>query len=152
VRITVSRSIPDYFHDEIRTIVKAGFRGTKDSGVEVHVKAKRLGDHNLTGGAYEEVPCIAQVARTTRYLVTLSIPRDLEDIEYPRGWKYPGLKRAPEFHFCCWQADLFHLSSHEAAHVRQFRNDKPRSEVQAERWAARCMEKVLCFGCGDRPT
>lgn len=148
MRLTISRNIPARFHDEIRKIVTSGFKGTNDSGVEIHVKAKRQGSTDFTGYAYRGVPGIANVAKTTRWLVTLTIPRELDAISYPRTWKYPGLKTAPEFHLCCWQSDLFHLASHEAGHVRQFQNRRSCSEIKAEKWAARCMEKVPCFGCG----
>ena len=36
---------------------------------------------------------------------------------------------------------MFHLVAHESRHVHQYRNDTPRSEVAADRWALARLEQ-----------
>jgi hypothetical protein len=67
-----------------------------------------------------------------------------------------GGKRAPLIEVHDWREALVVVASHEARHVHQFRHGKPRSEVDAERFAAKALERYrlarrqpLCAaGCG----
>jgi hypothetical protein len=61
---------------------------------------------------------------------------------YPLQWKYPRLKTAPVFTAHDWRDQLLAVAAHEAYHVKQFRNGMRRSEVAAERWAFRALERT----------
>lgn len=139
MRLQISGSIPTRFHDEIRQLIALGFRGTSDAGVEVHVRASGSGEY--LGYTYWGVPTPSRVARTTRQLVTIRIPRDPTRRTYPHTWSYPGLKTAPKVTFASWQEELLHLSAHEANHVRQHRNGRSRSEIRCERWALKQLDR-----------
>jgi hypothetical protein len=106
--------------------------------VERHVD-DRLAER-MSGCAYYELPDVANVANSTRYLVTMRLPRRLEDLSYPETLQYHRrgvvMTTAPRIQVRSWPEELVHLAAHEARHVHQFRHGLPKSEVDAERWAA----------------
>lgn len=96
----------------------------------------------FTGRAYGGVPGVANVAATTKRLITLSIPPNLDDVAYPRTWRYPRMKTAPLFTFAGWREELLHLVAHEAHHVAQARRrGGKQSEIRCERWAQKKLEE-----------
>lgn len=180
MRIKLSKSIRTELHDEILQLVRAGFKGTNDKLVEVHVKGRapkvswfvirpdgaRYGagykrtaekyaaahpgatlerhvqiQKAFSGVAYWGIPSIANVSKGTRYLVTLTIPTDPTVIDYPLQWGYAQYKTAPEITLNSWQEHLVHLAAHEANHIRQYKNGRPHSEIQCERWALKVLEE-----------
>lgn len=111
--------------------------------VERHVD-QRLGER-LSGCAYEQLPSLARVAPSTQYLVTLKIPVALDALSYPFTLKYrrggQEMKTAPAIEVHSWPEEFVHLVAHEAAHVDQFRRGLAKSEVAAERWALKVLDR-----------
>ena len=104
----------------------------------------RLGER-LSGCAYEELPTVARVAPSIRYLVTLKLPVALDSLTYPFTLKYrrggKEMKTAPAIEVRNWPEEFVHLVAHEAAHVDQFRRGLAKSEVAAERWALKVLDQ-----------
>lgn len=74
-----------------------------------------------------------------RWPITLWIPADPRpestgDV-YPRVSRYTRYATAPPVVISGWAEELVHLAAHEARHVNQRRHGRPRSEIDAERWA-----------------
>jgi hypothetical protein len=94
----------------------------------------------VTGRAYDGVPRIARVEPGTRRLVTLVLPSPdgLALREWPWVRVYAGRNpdRWPNLVVGDWLDDLYATAAHEACHVRQFAERRPRSELEAERVAA----------------
>lgn len=93
--------------------------------------------HEWTARSYDGVPRIARVQDGIRYLVTFNIPADPRECRYPITHQDPRLKTSPVVTFGGWQENLLHIAAHEARHIHQFRHGRSRSELDAERWAAR---------------
>lgn len=93
----------------------------------------------FSGAAYDGIPSIARVGRGINYLVTLKLPTDPSAVDYPKTWKYERYKTAPEVLLYSWQEHLVQLAAHEANHIRQFKNNWPRSEIKCERWALKVL-------------
>ena len=112
--------------------------------VERHID-DRLGER-MSGYAYYELPDRARVAKTTKYLVTLRLPTRLEALAYPVTLQYHRggavMRTAPEIELHNWREEVVHLVAHEAYHVKQFRLGMRKSEVAAERWALRAVERL----------
>ena len=104
----------------------------------------RLGER-MSGYAYYEFPDRARVAKTTEYLVTLRLPARLEALAYPITLQYhrgeAAMRTAPEIELHHWREEVVHLVAHEAYHVKEFRLGMRESEVAAERWALRTVER-----------
>jgi hypothetical protein len=125
---------------EVRRLIEEGFRGVGKDAVEVHVVANRS-RWNFSGRAWPELPRGRASSRETRYLVEISMPRRPSDEGFPYRWKYPRLKTAPRLVANSWEERLVALAAHEAYHVKQFRFGMRKSEVTAERWAGRALER-----------
>lgn len=139
MRLTINRTIARDLHDEIRELIREGFRGVYDTGVEVHVKGS--GENGFSGYAYDGIPSVAKVAKNSRELVTIRMPRDPRiHTGYPCTYK-PGYKYAPAVTFTSWQDRLVYIAAHEARHLHQYRHYKPRSEVACARHAKRVLER-----------
>lgn len=99
---------------------------------------ERLGER-MSGRAYYVLPEGARVGSGTRYLVTLKVPQDLDALAYPVTLQYQRggtvVAAAPQFVVHDWRQEFVHLVAHEAFHTRQYREQLPKSEVAAERWA-----------------
>lgn len=109
--------------------------------------------HAWSGYAYHGVPSIANVARTTGVLVTLTIPADPRtDLRYPREESDPRLKTGPTYTLTCWQDKLVHIAAHEARHTWQWRNAKKgKQELDAERWAAKVLAGFQAEAAVEEP-
>jgi len=99
----------------------------------------------MSACAYYSLPSIARVRADTRYLVTMRLPRRLDALAYPQQLQYRRagvvMPTAPVVQVSSWLEELVHLAAHEARHVAQFRLGLPKSEVDAERWAASAVEQ-----------
>ena len=99
----------------------------------------------MSGCAYYELPGVANVADSTRYLVTMRLPRHLGGLPYPATLQYHRrgvvMTTAPRIQVRSWPEEVVHLAAHEARHVHQFRHGLPKSEVDAERWAAAAVRR-----------
>ena len=107
----------------------------------------------MSACAYYSLPSIARVSPGIRYLVTMRLPRDLEGLPYPQQLQYRragvAMATAPVVQVRSWPEELVHLAAHEARHIAQFRLGLPKSEVDAERWAARAVEQFRVRGAVD---
>ena len=94
----------------------------------------------MSACAYYSLPSIARVAPGVVYLVTMRLPRRPEALPYPFELQYRRrgvpMPTAPVVQVRTWLEELVHLAAHEARHVAQYRKRLPKSEVDAERWAA----------------
>ena len=121
----------------------------KDSVLRRHVD-ERLSER-MSALAYYEIPTVARVAVGIKYLVTMRIPPNLEDLAYPHQLQYRrrgvAMRRAPVVQVVDWLEELVHLAAHEARHVAQFRLGVVKSEVDAERWAAAAVERFRSSRC-----
>jgi hypothetical protein len=99
----------------------------------------------MSACAYYSLPSIARVSPGTRYLVTMRLPRDLDALPYPQQLQYRragvAMATAPVVQVRSWLEELVHLAAHEARHIAQFRLALPKSEVDAERWAAHAVDR-----------
>jgi len=143
LRIGPRVTVPE---EELRTLIREGFRGVGKDDVEVHVVGNRS-RWTFSGRAWPELPTRRATSPKTRYLVEISMPRRPSAEGFPYRWKYPRLKTAPRLEAVNWEERLVALAGHEAYHVRQFRLGMRKSEVAAERWAARVLER---FRAGQR--
>lgn len=128
-------------HEEVRGIISDGFHGISRADVEVHVSANRS-RWIFTGRAWPELPPGRATNTETKFLVQIMMPRRPVASGFPYVWKYPRLKTAPELVAHTWQERLLAVAAHEAYHVKQFRFGMRRSEVTAERWAGRALERL----------
>ena len=123
--------------DELRALIHEAFHGVDTSDVELRVELARNSRESFTGRAYPEPPRRPKPAPGTRFLVRLRLPGALRNRGYPRAYRYTGLVTAPWITVRDWRERLVALAAHEAFHVHQFREGLRRSEVAAERWAAK---------------
>ena len=128
-------------HDDVRRLVIDGFDGVGEQGVEVVVERARSSRESFTGRAYFVLPARPKLHPDTRYLVRLKIPGTPRNRAYPKTYRYWNRTTAPWITVGDWRERLVALAAHEACHVRQFRGGLRRSEVEAERWAVRILER-----------
>lgn len=139
-----------YPDDEVRQLVTMAMRDVDTVGVAVHVKNSRRGAYR--GMAYDGVPAISRAARhkRTRYLITIGIgapdrfPVDNLVSTTRNGVteRHPyGGKRSPLIEMADWREALVAVAAHEARHIQQFQWHARRSEVDAERFAARALQR-----------
>jgi hypothetical protein len=140
VRLVIRPEIDRRHHADIGRLVAEAFAGVDAEGVEIHVERARNSWESFTGRAYGGRPRRPRSHPTTRFLVRVKVPATLRNRAYPKTYRYPRLKTAPWITVRDWQERFVALVAHEAFHTRQFREGLRRSEVQAERWAARVLE------------
>lgn len=158
-RVAISRLDPDVrrrwlaTHPEATSAAASGsYRRRRDAvafaaqlgGTVLRHVDERLAER-MSACAYYSIPSIARVSPGTRYLVTMRLPRRLEGLPYPQQLQYRragvAMATAPIVQVRSWLEELVHLAAHEARHVAQFRMGLPKSEVDAERWAAGAVEQ-----------
>jgi hypothetical protein len=140
MRVLIRPEIHERHHGELVRLVDDAFAGVEAEGVEVHVERAKSSWESFTGRAYGGRPRRPRSHPGTRFLVRVKVPATLRNRSYPRTYRYPRLKTAPWITVEDWQERFIALVAHEAFHTRQFREGLRRSEVQAERWAARMLE------------
>lgn len=140
VRVLIRPEIDARHHGDLGRLVAEAFAGIDTEGVEVHVERARNSWESFTGRAYGGRPRRPRSHPSTRFLVRVKVPGTLRNRSYPRTYRYPRLVTAPWITVRDWQERFVALVAHEAFHTRQFRDGLRRSEVQAERWAARILE------------
>ena len=127
-----------YPEAEVRALVEFACRGVDMTGVQVNVKNSRQA---YRGRAYNGVPSVSPASRlqTVSRLVVVAVGQDQQ---FPVVNYYSTkLKRVPRVELQNWREALVKVAAHEARHVHQYRHDKPRSEVDAEKWAVRRLEE-----------
>lgn len=124
------KSTSHYPMDEVRELLAFAAKGISTKHVAVHVRNTR---HPYYGRAYWGVPSISSAYKTSaQYLVTIRIGKP---DRFPLDCKYPRLKTAPEYTMQDWKEAMVMVAAHEFRHIHQYRQRKPRSEIDAEKWA-----------------
>ena len=134
-------------------MISEGFKGIGRADVEVHVVPNRS-RFAISGRAWPELPPGRARAAGTRFLVQIEMPSKPSAAGYPFVWRYPKRKTAPQMTARDWRERLLAVAAHEAYHVRQFRQGMRRSEVTAERWAQRTLDRYRAAdgeGIGGSP-
>lgn len=133
---------------EVRELVEFACKGVNMTGVAVNVKGSK---YEYAGMAYDGVPSISPLywKSDVSRLVTIRIGRPEKfptdtgrtvtrnGVESREGY---GGKRSPIIQLRNWQEALVMVAAHEARHIHQFRNRKRRSEIDAEKFAAKRVE------------
>ena len=132
-------------HGEVRGLIEEGFHDVGKQDVEVLVVPNRS-RWTISGRAWPELPTNRATRPKTRFLVEIAMPRRPSQAGFPYVWRYPRLRTAPELTAEDWRERLLAVAAHEAYHVKQFRLGMRRSEVKAERWAARALQRVRANG------
>jgi len=121
---------------------------------EVHLNIK--GTSGTVGGmAYFGVPKISNADNDAKYLVTLRVGSEYafphtssvkkwvkkrgKWILHDTGRGYGG-KSSPVYNMKTWQEGVIAVLAHELKHIWQYQNNAKRSEVEAEKEAARVLE------------
>jgi len=120
------RNTSQYPNDEVRKLVDFARHGFNDKRVCINVKnckTRRYG-----GTAYWCIPHISNAPKSARYLITVRVgkPKDFPCTNFG-SYRY---KTVTEFKFNSWQECLVAVLAHELTHIRQYRCQKPRSEVE----------------------
>jgi hypothetical protein len=147
MRVRVSQEIRTD-HDAIRSVVLAAFGDVAGDDVEVRIEPPRAPTQAFWGRAYADPPAQWRSAARTRFVVRLFVPRRLVHRGYPKTYRYKGRTTAPWITVEDWRERLLALAAHEACHIRQFRDDARRSEIQAERWALKVLSESRRPGQG----
>lgn len=128
------RNTSSYPDDEVKDLVRFACEGMPMTRVCVNVKGGRW----MGGTAYESIPSFSNAPPSAEYLVTIRLPKVVEKVSWNsqrRG------RRWPVYATHDWQELLVVIASHEAKHVEQFRDGRPRSEVACEHWARHRLSK-----------
>jgi hypothetical protein len=92
---------------------------------------------------------VLRLADDAGFLVTLQVPLRLDRGDaYPRDIVY---KKTVPVTVLSWQEEILHVAAHEARHVWQHVNQRPRSETDAERWALATVAQARTVGSLLRP-
>jgi len=129
------RNSSQYDTKEVRALVRFATSEVDMRGVHVNVKNAKSTPYR--GMAYEGVPMISDARGKADYLVTIGIGS--ED-RFP----IPSAQRStrwPKYEMNDWREALVLVAAHEAKHIEQFKEDKPRSEVACEHFAARMLRR-----------
>lgn len=150
---------------EIRRLLAFAADGFDLRRVAVHVKNSQ---HAYRGMAYERVPRIANAAASATRLVTVGIgdpekfPAD--NMRVTKRWvvdhagvrrlvveRHPyGGKGSPLIELGDWREAVVAVAAHEFTHIHQYQNNLPRSEVHAERAAAKRLAAYRAATGGGR--
>lgn len=106
---------------ELNSLLEFAARGVNDAGVELHIKNE---PHHPHGYCYPSVPSMANVAETTRMLITLHLPSTADSNRWPKAvWNGHSLKRIrliyPHVPFDGWRDCTVYIAAHEFRHCWQ---------------------------------
>lgn len=139
------RNTSRYPADEVRQLVRFALQDVDVRGVHVNVKNS---SGPRRGRAYDGVPTISNAPPGAEYLVTIGIggPEHFpyEDGSWTQRNGTPIKRRGgrwPEETLEDWREALVSVAAHEGAHVEQFRNGLPRSEVRCHHFAAQMLRR-----------
>ncbi len=121
LRITLA-----YPTEEVKDLVNFASKGINHRRLTVWVKNSA---YSWYGRAYlNRGHCVVRIGKENHFPV--------------KNHQYPRLKRPPIYDINNWQEALVLCVAHELRHQQQWRKNKPRSEVDAERWA---YKKLLAY-------
>jgi hypothetical protein len=131
------RNTSRYDTREVRELVRFATSEVDMRGV--HVNVKNANNTAFRGMAYIGVPFISNAPPKADYLVTIGI--GAED-HFPMSRIHRRMtSRWPEYEMNNWREALVVVAAHEAKHIEQFKEDKPRSEIACEYFAARMLRR-----------
>lgn len=125
-----------YDLQRIKELLEFSARGVKDSGVEVHVKNSSRG---WKAYAYSEIPYIANVAATSKYLITIHTSQWLPSTTWTNVQRIDRLW--PEgIPLDSWEDVFVRIAAHEFRHIWQFQRTERtgkggKGEYDAEKFA-----------------
>lgn len=121
-----------YDNRTVRLLVKFASKGINHKGISVWVKNSK---YSFRGRAYQSLwgkpHCVVAIGKPSCY---------------PRTTKYPRLKTAPSYTLNNWQEALVVVVAHELYHQKQYSHKWPASEIRAERWAVKMLERYRTAG------
>lgn len=137
------RNTSPYPDEEVRELIAFATRGVNMSRVCVNVKGSR---HAFGGRAYARVPEVSNAPPSARYLIVIRLGDQPEDHAPTNYYAQTEEEANPNgrfpFYQCrCWRERLVTLAAHESKHIDQFRHRRPCSEVKAEQFAVKALER-----------
>lgn len=119
-------NLSQYDTQEVRELVETATKGIKLRKVKVTVTNTK---HTYAGRAWDSWPY-------RRMLIRIGSPD-----QFPITCKYPRKKTAPTYEMRDWREGIVAVAAHEARHIYQYKFNKRRSEIDAERWAVKKLEE-----------
>jgi len=146
---TSVENLSRYPDSEVFPLVEFATEGVDMRGVHVRVKNST---RRVSGRAYPDVSHeIFSVPAGTLYLITVKIgpPKKFPTVEHRYGWKQPGPRNQfPMISYADWREALVAVAAHEAMHIEQFKQGRPRSELETSRFEADALERYRSRGNG----
>jgi hypothetical protein len=102
----------------------------------VCVNVKNSHRYACGGYAYLGVPEISNAPPSSEFLITIRLGAAQR---FPT--QLPHTKRSGPRRLSCWREGLVAIAAHEAKHIEQYRHDRPRSEVECERFEAEVLDR-----------
>lgn len=129
-RFMIVRNTSKYPTEEVKKLIEFAVNGFGNK-VCVNVKNSASSYH---GRAYPYVPNVSNAPKSSKYLITVRIgsPDKFPKEDYYSNTKY---KRLTPFTYNTWQEAMMAVAAHEFRHIYQFIKNKPRSEVDASKYA-----------------
>lgn len=126
----IIRNTSNYHISEVKTLIEFASYGFNDKRVCINVKNCH---REYYGRAYNGIPSVSNAPRSSNYLVVVRIGKPNK---FPCDDFYSTkYKRLTPFQLLSWQEAIIAVTTHELAHVQQFRTHKPLSEVKANKKA-----------------
>ena len=122
------RNTSRYPDSEVRALVDFARKGFNDKRVCINVKNSRS---DYAGTAYPRIPSVSNAPKSARYLITIRIGKP--DKFPSKNWGSYHYKTVGKFDFRSWQEAMIAVVAHELTHIRQYRYNKKRSEVECIR-------------------
>ena len=114
----------NYPLEEVKRLAKIASKGINHKHLRIWIKNCFWA---FAGRAYNYNYAVVRIGKPHRFPI--------------QNHKYRGLKRAPTYDLNDWKEALVVVIAHELRHLQQMRLNKPRSEVDAERWAVKRLEE-----------
>jgi len=146
---TSVENLSRYPDSEVFPLVEFATEGIDMRGVHARVKNST---RSVSGRTYPDVSHeIFSVPAGTLYLITVKIgpPKKFPTVEHRYGWKQPGPRNQfPMISYADWREALVAVAAHEAMHIEQFKQGRPRSELETSRFEADALERYRSRGNG----
>ena len=120
MRFTNTSPYPD---KKVRELLALAFHGVSDAGIEVHVKSRKSG---WRGRAYDGIPPVANVAKTSRFLIVIRLA---PSNRLPKKASLHKSKMARRLYpnglpIERWEDALVYVAAHEARHIWQYQRKR----------------------------
>lgn len=113
----------DYPDDKLKKLFKFASRGVRDGGVEIHIKGT---DRGLRGRCFCYLPYQANVASTTKHLITFKFPYKPEAMPQNAWTNVKRIKKLwpNKIPFDSWEDAVLFVAAHEFRHIWQHLREK----------------------------